>query len=551
MNIKFEIEKLIRNALANALKEINIKTEIETIIIEIPKDKSFGDYTTNVAMMIAKICKKKPRDMADLIIKSVPENEIIEKCVVAGTGFVNIFLKQNCFEGILKRISSEREDYGISKRGKGKKVLVEFLSANPTGPLHIGHGRNCILGDTIARLYEANGYEVTREYYYNDGGVQMTKLGETLRARYLQLLGENVDIPENGYKGDYMIDIAKKLLKDVGDKRKNTNEIKVFTKYAADDIMEDIKDDLDKIGIHFDVYSNESDLFKQGKVQETLDELQKRGYLYEKDGALWFKSSEFGDSEDKVIKKSDGSYTYLTPDIAYHREKFRRGYDVLVNIWGEDHKGYIQRLTGAIEALGLNKDALKVIIYGIVNLYKDGAKTKLSTRSGEFMTFKEILIELGPDVIRFFFCMRNAISEMVFDWDLAKESSEKNPVHYVRYGHARVCSIFAKAREKNIEWKGIEESDLSLLKSPEERDLINTLAIFPEVVEDALDNFAPHILTDYLRDLVSYYHKFYHDHRVISDDINLMNARFALIDCTRIVLKNGLGILGISAPERM
>jgi len=460
------------------------------------------------------------------------------------------FLSKKCFEEILKRISSERENYGISKRGKGKKVLVEFLSANPTGPLHIGHARNCILGDTIARLYEANGYEVTREYYYNDGGVQMNKLGETLRARYMQLLGDNVDIPVDGYKGDYLVRTAGQLVNTPGKSYVN-NDIPFFTKYAADIIMEDIKDDLDKIGIHFDVFTNESDLFKEGKVQETLGELKERGFLYEKEGALWFKSSSFGDTEDKVIKKSDGSYTYLTPDIAYHREKFQRGYDILVNVWGEDHKGYIQRLSGAIEALGLNKDALKVIIYGIVNLYKDGAKTKLSTRSGEFMTFKEILLELGPDVIRFFFCMRNAISEMVFDWDLAKESSEKNPVHYVRYGHARVCSIFAKAKEKNIEWKGIEESDLSLLKSPEERDLINTLAIFPEVVEDALDNFAPHILTDYLRDLVSYYHKFYHDHRVISDDIELMNARFALIDCTKIVLKNGLGILGITAPERM
>ena len=557
MDIKETLRQLIARALKHYLPEPLSHDQDERIVVEVPRNREFGDFATNVAMVLAKTLKKNPMVIAEELLPILSDYPLLEKATAEKPGFINFVLVKDVSAIILTRIAEEDASYGTSNIGKGKRVLIEFVSANPTGPLHIGHARNTILGDSIARVLEAAGYDVAREYYYNDGGVQMRNLGESLKARYLEILGEKAQFPEGGYQGLYMVDIAKKLNDEVGDTWKEADTEK-FTQYAADEILKTIDADLKALGIAFDAWFSEMTLHKNGEVDNTLQTLKDKGYIYEKDGAAWLATSKFNDEKDRVVIKSDGEKTYLSPDIAYHKNKFERGYDILINLMGGDHHGYVPRLRAAVTALGYDPSMLHFILYQMVTLLKGGEKTKLSTRAGEFITLKDMRDELGIDVVRFFFITRSAHTQMVFDWELAKEHSMNNPVYYVQYAHARFCSLFKKAEEMGITWPGVGKCDLTLLTNESEQDIIKTLARFPEVVERAARTFEPHILTVYVREVAELFHQYFTlgtknaDYRfILPDNPELSHARLALIHCLRIVIRNTLSILGISAPESM
>lgn len=563
MDIKKHIARIVCKAITSIYGEQLKTTDISEIVeVEVPNNKEYGDYATNVAMKLAKILHQPPIKIANDIanrIKETPElSEHFARIDVAPPGFINMTSSQKVLAEIMKMIVREDTNYGRGIIGEGKKAIVEFVSANPTGPLHIGHARNAVVGDSIARLLEAVGYDVSREYYFNDAGVQMKKLGESLRTRYLQQLGEDVPFPEDGYKGDYMVEIAKDFVKQYSSSQKDNENTQIFTDFAVKDILKTIEDDLRDLRIQFDNWFTETSLHKSGKVTETLEKLKSLGKLYEQDGAWWLRSSEKGDEKDRVVIKSDGEKTYLAPDIAYHDDKFGRGFDMIVNLFGADHHSYIDRLKAAVEFLGYDSSKLKCIIYQMVTLLRNGERTKLSTRSGEFITIREMIQEIGTDVIRFFLNMRSADSQMVFDWELAKDTSMNNPVFYVQYAHARFCSLFNKAKEMGIEWEGIDKSDISLLSTAEEKDMIKKMADLPTLVEESAAHLEPHHLTLYARELAGLFHQFFTigtkdpDYRIIiPDNMLLTQARLSLIYCLRIVIRNTLTILGITAPERM
>ncbi|MFQ6618749.1 MAG: arginine--tRNA ligase, partial [Fidelibacterota bacterium] len=426
---------------------------------------------------------------------------------------------------------------------------VEFVSANPTGPLSVGHGRQAVLGDTIANILQWNGYDVTREYYFNNAGRQMRLLGLSVKIRYLQLLGEDIPFPEEGYQGEYIIDIAKKIFIKYGDTKIAESEEGFFKEFAEKEVFEDIKSTLSKLGVKFDVFYNEHSLYESGKLQEVVDDLRKKGLIYEKDGAIWFKTSRFGGDKDRVIIKSSGEPTYRLPDIAYHREKFRRGFQYIVDIFGADHHATYPDVLAGLRALGYNSENVKVLIHQFVTLTRNGKQVKMSTRKANFVTLDELLGEVGNDVVRYFFLMRNMNSHLNFDLSVAKKESEENPVYYLQYAHARICNILKYAREKSI--KKEREIDFSLLSSREEVDLMKVLAGFPDTVFLILESLEPQHLTTYLQELATIFHKFYTEHRVVSRDRKLTAARLALVKGTKTVLANGLKLLGISTPEYM
>jgi arginyl-tRNA synthetase len=459
----------------------------------------------------------------------------------------------------IRNILAQGDAFGRSQLGAGKKAQVEFVSANPTGPLHIGHARNAIAGDTLARILEAAGYAVTREYYFNDAGVQMNNLGQSLRARYLEAIGREAELPPDGYRGDYLIEIANRLRNEQGDELADTQDVEFFTAIAVKHILRLIEEDLDSLDIRFDVWTTETSMYREGRVDGVMQKLRDRGVVYEQDGAVWLRTTPFGDEKDRVLIKSDGSKTYLVPDIAYHNQKFERGFDLVVDVLGSDHHGYVPRLRAALEALGHDSSRVRWRLYQMVTLLRSGVQTKLSTRAGDFITFKEMVAELGRDVVRFFFLMRELDSHLVFDWDLARKTDwNENPVYYVQYAHARICSVFEKAASMGYQWEGIEASPLDRLILPEEQALIKQLLAFGEVVERAARDLEPHGLTLYLRDLAATFHNYFTrgtrdpEGRVIQpDDPGLMQARMALLAAVRIVLRNGFRLLGISAPEKM
>ncbi len=558
MDINQHIESLVHDAAQCYVRALG-REEIPTpITIEIPKNKEYGDFATPVAMLLARALRKSPMEIAKAISELVAADSMIARVNAAPPGFINFAVTNNTLAEILRHISSEQAHYGRCDIGRGKHALVEFVSANPTGPLHIGHARNAVVGDTIARCLQAAGYAVTREYYFNDAGVQMKKLGESLRARYLQQLGVETALPPDGYQGEYLVEIARPLVSEIGDSRKNETDVSFFTNYATKKILRSIDDDMKSLGITFDEWVCESAMHREGKVRETLDELKTRNKAYQHDGAWWLRSSEYGDEKDRVLVKRDGEPTYLAPDLAYHKFKYERRYDVLVNTFGGDHHGYVPRLAAGIEALGYPSSALRCVIIQMVTLLKDGERIKLSTRSGEFITLKSMINELGRDVVRFFFLMRSADSHLVFDWELAKDTSMNNPVYYVQYAHARFCSIFKKAAELGIQYQGAERANLALLETAEEKDIIMLLAQLPQVIRKSADAVEPHHLTLYLRQLAGAFHQYFtigtkeSEYRVlIPDNPKLTQARLALIDCLRITIANGLSILEVSAPERM
>jgi arginyl-tRNA synthetase len=529
--------------------------DLPPLIMEYPRDEKHGDYATNIAMTLASHAERSPREIAETIVRYIEDDEgVIEQVEVAGPGFINFFLKADYWHHFLREAAQQGNRYGAGDIGGGKRVLIEFLSANPTGPLHIGHGRIAAFGDALANLLEKVGYRVEREYYVNDIGTQMQLLGRSVYLRYLQEWDKEIEFPPDGYQGAYISEIARIIKNEEGDTYLDSPEedaINLMGERAAHIILGWIKDDLERFQVRFDKWYHEADLYTSGLVPRLLEELRDKEYLYENEGALWFKSTLFGDEKDRVVIRGNKTTTYFASDIAYHKDKYNRGYDDVIDIWGADHHGYIPRMEAAIQALGCDQSIFRVILVQLVNLLRGGKQVSMSTRTGEFTSLKEVMDEVGVDACRYFFMVRRADSPLDFDVELAKREGAENPVYYVQYVHARISSIFKKAAEDGVKVPTFEDVDISQLRLPEERLLAKRVAIFPEFLEGMALALEPHRLTAYLQDLAGIFHSYYNKHRVISDDEALTNARFLLVKAIQGVVHSALGVLGIVAPTEM
>lgn len=518
-----------------------------------PREPSWGDLTTNVAFQIAPQVGENPRGVAERISNGLALSpEFIERAEVADPGFINFYLARGELLRSLREIIERGEEYGRCNLGRGRRVQVEFVSSNPTGPLTVGHGRQATLGDAVASLLEWAGYRVEREYYFNDAGNQMMLLGESLQARYEQLFDPSFPFPPDGYKGDYLLEIAQELREERGEELRGVpaeEVLPIFMEYASRRIIAGIREDLERFGVRFDLWFKESSLYEEGKVEEAIEILRGKGHIYEKEGAVWFSSSRLGDERDRVLVKKGGEPTYLATDIAYHLDKKRRGFDWVIDVWGADHWGHVPSMRAAAKALGFSDGFLYYLVHQMVSFKKGGAELKMSTRQGTFITLRQMMEEIGRDVARFFYLTRGADSHLVFDLDLAKRESSENPAYYVQYAHARICSILEYAKKEGL--SPAKEADLSILKEPEEVDLMKKLVWFPETVEGSARSLEPHRITTYLQDLASAFHLFYQRHRVVTKERKLSLARLILAQASLKVLKNGLRILGISAPEKM
>ena len=556
------MKELIRSLVRQAVEEAIQKKELPLPDVELPKievsrskDPRFGDYATNAPLVLAAKLSMKARDVAKIINDRLPRDSgAIEKLEIAGPGFINFFLAPHVWHTVLTQIHREKDDYGHRLKNDGPRILLEFVSANPTGPLHVGHGRGAAVGDTLARLLTACGHTLQTEYYVNDSGNQMKILGRSLLIRYKELLGEAIEFPADHYRGDYINELAAEL-KDtsLGEKIANLPEdeaVQLCSGYACDRILEGIQQDLSYFGVSYDSYFREQNLHESGAIAATLDDLRDRGKTEEKDGALWFVMDDREDEKDRVLVRATGEPTYFAADAAYHKDKLRRGYQLLVDIWGSDHHGYVPRVRAAIEALGYPPDVLRVLLVQFVTLVREGQKISMSTRSGEFITLREVLEEVGPDAARFFFLTKRCDSHLDFDLDLAKKQSRDNPVYYVQYAHARVASIFRIASERGID-TDLDEPDLTALSLPEEQKIMKHLADFPDMLSEAAEALEPHRVTFYLMELAELFHAYYHDNRVLTDDPRLKKARLFLAEAVRQVVANGLAILGVTAPDRM
>lgn len=520
--------------------------------VELPKHEGMGDFATNIALVVAGAEKKNPRELAKVIVEKLAKaSELIARLDIAGPGFINISINPDVWRGLIPTILAAGESFGKSTIGGGRKVMVEFVSANPTGPLSVGHGRQAILGDSIARLLEATGHDVFREYYFNDAGRQMRVLGESTRARYLELLGEKNQFPEDGYQGQYIVDIAQSLIDEHGDSLKTDEDVTPFKKQAEKHIFKDISATLERLGIVFDNFFNEHSLYENGHIDDVVAILRDKGYVYEKDNAVWFKTTAFGHEQDRVIIKSSGEPTYRLPDIAYHREKFRRNFDWLIDVFGSDHIATVPDVLAGVSALGYDPSKVTVVLHQFVTLTRDGKTVKMSTRKANFVTVDELIDEVGIDPVRFFFMMRKADSQMEFDLALATKESQENPVYYVQYGYARLCSILRQATEKGLTEIDPAGAELALLVEPEELKLLKTLSTFPATLETSALELAPHKIIFYLMELAGQLHSYYNKHKVITDDLPLSRARLCLIKALQRVLGNGLNMVGLSAPEKM
>ncbi len=519
--------------------------------VEQPKRDGQGDLSTNMAMIVAGRDKKNPRAVAAQLVELLADCPLLDKVEIAGPGFVNFFIRPQVWQSVLTEVCLQDEAFGLSQVGKGKKVLVEFVSANPTGPLSVGHGRQAVLGDAICRLLTATGHQVTREYYYNDAGRQMRVLAQSVQARYHELLGIPGQFPEDGYQGDYIVEIAKELVAEHGDSLKNQDDLVPFQVKAERAIFADINGTLERLAIHFDNYYNEHSLYDDGHIDDVVAQLRAKGLVYDQDGAVWFKTTELGLDQDRVIIKSSGEPTYRLPDIAYHREKFKRGFDWLVNIFGSDHIATVPDVLAGVRALGYDETKITVVLHQFVTLMRDGKQVKMSTRKATFVTLDELLSEVGADVVRFFFLMRKADSQLEFDLGLATQQSQENPVYYVQYAHARLCSMLRQAGDKGVAIGAIADARLDLLLAVEEIDLLKEMAVYPELLRGAACELAPHRIIFYLQDLAGKFHSYYSKHRVLSEDVKLSRARLWLINGLRTVFRNGLVLIGVKAPETM
>jgi|LSQX01.2.fsa_nt_gb arginyl-tRNA synthetase len=557
--IKKQIDKTVRDALGKAYRSGELpEIEVEDIVIETPREKEHGDFSTNIAMQGAKSAQKAPRQIAEILIRNMElNNTYIDKVEVAGPGFINFHLKNSWLYDCLKVIEKEKEDYGRVNEGKGMKVMVEFVSANPTGPLHMGNARGGALGDCIASVLERAGYDVTREFYINDAGNQIEKFGISLEARYLQLLkGEDaVEFPEDGYHGEDIVEHVKEYIASYGDKLLNVDSDtrrKVLVEYALPKNIENIRNGLESYGVSFDVWFSEQSLYDSGELDETLEIIKKNGYAVEKDGALWFKASELGAEKDEVIVRNNGIPTYFASDIAYHRNKFlKRKFDRVINLLGADHHGHVARMKGAVEALGIDPGKLDIVIFQLVRLYRNGEIARMSKRTGKSISLTDLLEEVGRDAARFFFNAKASGSQLDFDLDLAVEQSNENPVYYVQYAHARICSMLNLLKSEGIEVPDVDTVELSLMNSSAEIELMKKLSEYPEEIRIASETLEPSRLARYVLDVAGVFHSFYNACRVKGEEENLMKARIILVNSTRIVIKNVLDVLSIKAPERM
>ncbi|MGC9062645.1 arginine--tRNA ligase, partial [Calditerrivibrio sp.] len=539
------MEDLIKEAIDKALRKYDLESVNYTI--EIPKKSENGDFSSNVAFVLSKALKKRPLDIANEIVSDI-DKKIFSKVEVAPPGFINFFLSKEPYYNFLRAII-EKPDFHIENIGNNKKAMVEFVSANPTGPLHIGHGRGSAYGDTIARLLKISGFDVYKEYYINDAGNQMNNLALSIYSRYCELFEKSYPFPADGYKGEYIIDIAKDIAKQYQDHLLNdeTNGINVCFEVGVKTILNGIEADLRDFRVTFDNWFSEKSLYESQEVEKTIELLKKNGYIYEKDNALWFKSEQLGDDKDRVIKRSTGEYTYFASDIAYHKNKFERGFEFLVDVWGADHHGYVNRLKNGVKALGIDVENLKIQLIQMVSLIKGGERISMSTRAGEFITLRWLLDEVGTDAARYFYLMRDINSQFDFDIDLAKSKSNDNPVYYIQYAHARVCSLKRNATEKGIEFK--INCDLELLTLPSEIEIIKKLYDFKNVVKTATINLEPHRICYYLQDLAGLFHTYYYNTTIVDEnDLKTTNARLSLSEAVAKTISLGLNILGVSAP---
>lgn len=527
---------------------------VPDVQIEIPGNPDHGDFASNLAMTMARAEKKSPRQIAEALVEALDGCDFLSKVEIAGPGFINFTLAPGCWYEVLDEITVKGKDYGLSQVGEGQKVQVEFVSANPTGPLHIGHGRGAATGDVVASVLQAAGYEVQREYYINDAGNQMRTLGLSLLLRYRQVCGEQVEFPDDCYQGDYILDLAKEIHGAEGTRYLELDEneaIKSLGCFGGDRILAGIRDDLEAFGITFDRWYSEQGLFDRDEVSNGLKVLKEKGLSYEKDGAVWFRTTDFGDDKDRVLVRSNGETTYFASDVAYHLEKFSRGFDTVIDVLGADHHGYVQRMKAVVNGLGRNPDDLQIILVQLVSLLREGEPVAMSTRSGEFVTLREVVDEVGKDACRFIFLLRRADSQLDFDLELAKRQSNDNPVYYVQYAHARVCSICRNAEEQGVLTLEREALDLSCLTLTEELALAKHLARYPETVVNAAQNREPHRIVYFLQELASQFHSYYNRQRVLVDDLATTQARLYLVKGVRTVLANALNLLGVDAPERM
>jgi arginyl-tRNA synthetase len=558
--MKDKLHMILNRALERCFEtgQLN-RTNPPDYIIEVPNDSGHGHFATNLPLLLASSQRRPPLDLAGAIVKHLDDREgMFEKVEVAGPGFINFTISRKEWLKVLRTILDLGKNYGRSSLGAGQRILVEFVSANPTGPLHLGHGRGAALGDTLCRILSFTGHEVVREFYINDAGTQVRLLGESIYSRWRQMNNPEYPFPENGYHGDYVVELAKEISGQIGQEGTNADEVVSRCAELGRRVMlEEIKRDLKDFRVTFDVWSSERDLYSSGLIEGALDVLREKGQIYEREGATWIKTSLFGDDKDRVIRKSDGQYTYFASDIAYHLEKRRRGFSKAVNIWGADHHGYVQRMKAALKTNGIDENWLEVLLIQLVKLWREGQEIKMSKRAGLYVTLKELMDEVGVDAVRFVFLTKNHDSSLDFDIDLVKRQDSTNPVYYVQYAHARLCSIFRKATAESLGVPDEPDAVLEHLVLDEELALVRLMAEFPSLLEDVSRAMEPHRLTYYLAELASLFHKYFNlgtkepDKRIVGAERSVSQARLCLAESVRTVIANGLDLLGIGAPERM
>ncbi|EJA1912503.1 arginine--tRNA ligase [Staphylococcus pseudintermedius] len=552
MNIIDQVKQTLIQEIEKSIQQANIVESIPEIKIEIPKDTKNGDYATNIAMVLTKLAKRNPREIAQLIVDHLDtEAAHVKKIDIAGPGFINFYLDSSYLNAVIDQALELDTQFGRVAESKNKKILVEYVSANPTGDLHIGHARNAAVGDTLCNILDAAGYDVTREYYINDAGNQITNLAKSIEARYLQHLGQKAEMPADGYHGQDIknigADLAKKQpnLMDLSDDER----LKTFRQLGVDYEMAKLKQDLADFNIYFDNWFSETSLYEKGEIKAVLERMKENGYTYEQDGATWLRTTDFKDDKDRVLIKKDGTYTYFLPDIAYHYDKFQRGNDNLINLFGADHHGYINRLRASLETFGVDSDRLEIQIMQMVRLMQDGEEVKMSKRTGNAITLREIMDEVGIDAARYFLTMRSADTHFDFDMALAKEQSQDNPVYYAQYAHARICSILRQAEAQGYQVE--KGADYQTITNDKAIELLKKVAEFEPMIEGAAEARAPHRVTNYIQDLAAHFHKFYNAEKVLTEDQAKTKAHLALIDAVRITLRNALQLVGVTAPEQM
>ena len=564
--MKDHVAELISAALNHLIEQGQLPTDLEPrITVDRTKDKSHGDLASNIAMTLAKAAKKPPRDIAQMIIEALPSSPQLNKAEIAGPGFINFFLDEAAASQVISDVLAQGKNYGRNNSGQGKKVQVEFVSANPTGPLHVGHGRGAAVGDSLCRLLEANGWDVTAEFYYNDAGQQINNLATSTQMRAQGFGPDHANWPEDGYRGEYIADIAKSYMAketiDAEDKhvtgKGDADDQQAIRDFAVAYLRREQDHDLKAFGVDFDVYFLESSLYENGDVEATVEQLTASGHTYEKDGALWLKTTDFGDDKDRVMRKSEGGYTYFVPDVAYHLNKWQRGFSRVINEQGADHHSTITRVRAGIQAVSQHK-ALTIpegwpdyVLHQMVMVMRGGEEVKISKRAGSYVTLQDLIEEVGRDATRYFLVARAATSQLTFDIDLAISQSNDNPVYYIQYAHARVCSMMRKLADNDWRWSADGNNDLSLLSEDNEKALMKRLSSYPELVQKAATNSEPHTIANYLVDLAGDFHSYYNNHKMLIEDEPLRNARLSLSEAVRQVLNNGLDLLGVSAPEVM